>query len=145
MKGTHNLDTKQKRIVVYTIIGSLFLALGIVALGFTGNELSVSSSQIEISGLYGETIAMEDIKSITLTDKRPAISGRKHGFSIGYRKKGIYSNKDGERIKLLINARIRPYILITKTNDQKIYFSSGTRSNTVIFGDLKSRLPGKTF
>ncbi|MGB5698688.1 hypothetical protein [Muriicola sp.] len=143
MYGTAKLSSKQKKIILYTIFGWIIISIGIVGLGLTGNEIRTSSSHLEISGLYGETITLNDLESIELVEQRPVMSRRIHGFSMGYRKKGIFKNQDGERIKLLINTKYRPFILIKKESGQNIYFSSDARSNEDIFKELKSSYPTK--
>jgi len=116
-----------------------------IALGFTGNELIFNNQKIEITGVYGETIPLSEIKSIELVKKRPGLSRKIHGFSIGYRKKGYFKTKDGEKIKAIINKDYLPWILIIKETGEHIYFSSGKGSNEKLFKKIEKTLPNNGY
>ena len=145
VKNYQNLNPKHKRIIFYTLIGILIIAIRSVGIGYTENDLILKNGQLEITGLYGEEIPLSEIKSIELTDKRPSLRTRINGFSAGNRKKGYFRTNGGEKIKAIINSNVKPWILITKESGDKIYFSSGGKSNKTIYQELKKTLPNKTY
>ncbi|KQC29838.1 hypothetical protein [Flagellimonas eckloniae] len=144
VKNYQNLNTKHKKIIFYALIGVLTLTIGPVGIGYTENDLILKNGQLEITGLYGEEISPSEIKSIELIDKRPSFRKRINGFSTGNRKKGYFRTNGGEKIKAIINSNTKPWILITKESGDKIYFSSGGKSNGTIYLELKKTLPNKT-
>ena len=144
VKNYKNLNPKHKKIIFYTLVGVLLFAFGTIGLGLSENKLLLENEHIEITGVYGEKIPVSDIRSIELTDKRHSLKRRTNGFSRAGRKKDFFKATSGEKIKLIINSQVRPWILITKKSVEKIYFSASEQSNESIYQELKKTLPSKT-
>lgn len=144
VKNYQSLNPKHRKIIFYALISVLIFAIGTVGFGYTENELILDNGQLEITGLYGEKIPVSDIQLIELTNKRPSLRKRINGFSMGSRKKGFFRTNGGEKIKAIINSNFKPWILIIKESGDKIYFSSGGKSNETIYQELKKTLPNKT-
>ena len=125
-------------------IGALLLGIGLIFIvvmfmrDFKETKLILNSNSIEFKGGYGEIVPFEKIKSIQLVNEKPKIVLRTNGFSAGTIKKGFYKTDKGEVVKLILNADIKPYILITKLNDKKVYYSSKEESNEKLFDKIKS-------
>ena len=125
-------------------IGALLLGVGLIFIvvmfirDFKETKLILNSNSNEFQGDYGETVPFEKIKSIQLIDEKPKIIQRINGFSAGTIKKGIYKTDTGEKVKLIINAENKAYILITKSDGNKIYYSSKEESNEKLFDKIKS-------
>lgn len=124
-------------------IGLLLLAIGLIFIvvmfirDFKETKLILNSNSIEFKGDYGETVPFEKIKSIQLVHEKLKIVQRINGFSAGTIKKGIYKTDTGEKIKLIINAENKAYILITKSDGKKIYYSSKEESNEELFAIIE--------
>lgn len=143
---------KSSIVGIWVLVGSLVFVLGIMALGYQEDRLTVqtlsgnpTSSEIQefsirIGGMYGETIPLSDIQSIALLDTLPKITFRENGFALGRISKGYFRTADKERVKLILNARKPPYILITKTNGRKIYYSARSGSTLEQYQQLESIL-----
>ena len=135
------LDHRDKKILIYAIIGVAIFAFVSVSFGYTENRLVMDETYVEITGLYGEKVPITEISSIELTKKRPSLSRRINGFSTGNRQKGFFATGKGEKIKAIINSPSTPWILITKKSGEKIYYSSNRESNRSIFKRLEKKFP----
>lgn len=135
------LDHRDKKILIYAIIGVAIFAFVSVSFGYTENRLVMDETYVEITGLYGEKVPIKDIASIELISKRPNLSKRISGFSTGNRKKGFFATGKGEKIKAIINSQRTPWILIIKKSGEKIYYSSNRESNKNIFKRLEKKFP----
>jgi len=113
--------------------------------GMSASTFESKDGELKISGMYGESIPYSEIKSIVLIDKKPQISRRTNGFALGTKKKGYFANSQGEKYKLFIDTPKLPWILITKKNGRKIYYSSSYRDNGEIFEDLINTLPNNAY
>lgn len=136
--------SKKQKILTYTaMIMMFFLFLVIIydfKSGLKDNEILVHHKKIEITGDYGFEINIADLKSIELIDKLPEITYKTNGFALETIKKGYFKTENDENIKLLINSKKTPIILIITNDNQKIYYSSKDKSNEEIYKDLKSKV-----
>lgn len=129
-------------------IGALLLGIGLIFIvvmfirDFKETKLILNSNSIEFQGDYGEIVPFEKIKSIQLVNKKPKIVLRTNGFSAGTIKKGFYKTDTGEKVKLIINAENKPYILITKSDGNKIYYSAKEQSNEKLFDSINKKFTG---
>ena len=104
-------------------------------------KLILNSNSIEFQGDYGEIVPFEGIKSIQLVNEKPKIIKRTNGFSAGTIKKGYYETDKGEIVKLILNEENKPYILITKSDGKKIYYSAKEESNEKLFDSINKIFP----
>lgn len=140
-KYSKGLSTKWSRAGVLILIGTLIFVVGLLGYGFKENSLSFGPDIIEFEGSYGETLSQSEIKSIELVDLLPKITSKTNGFALGTVKKGYFESENGEIVKLILNSDNRPYILFTKLNGQKIYYSAKGKSNQDIVNGMKKTLP----
>ncbi|MCK0204645.1 hypothetical protein [Ornithobacterium rhinotracheale] len=81
-----------------------------------------------------------EIQSISLVNQLPELN-KTEGFITRDIVKGYFKTEKGESVVVLINQEDNlPYILITTKNGQKIYFSSGNKSNLEVYKELKEKL-----
>ena len=136
--STKYFSAKKNKIGVFLLaLGLIFIVIMFIR-DFKETKLILHSNTIEFQGGYGEIIPLEKIKSIQLVNEKPKISNRVNGFSAGTIKKGIYKTNTGEKVKLIINAENTPYILITKLDGKKIYYSAKEESNKKWFEMIKA-------
>lgn len=133
-------STKKNKIGAYIMALVLIVIVVMFTRDYTETKLILNSNSIEFKGNYGEIVPFEAIKNIELVDKKPKIIKRTNGFSAGAIKKGYYKTDEEEIVKLILNAENKPYILITKLNGKKIYYSAKETSNEKIFQKIKSVL-----
>lgn len=131
-----SINKKSKSLIIFTLVASFGLVIFILGWGMANNTLESNNNEIIISGMYGESIPHAEIKSIELINKKPALKWRSNGFALGPYKKGYFKNAEGEKFKLFINSPDFPWILITRKNGPKIYFSSGQSNIEELFQEL---------
>src|SRR5690606_39180946 len=144
-KYSKGLSTKWNRAGVIILIGTLIFVIGLLGYGFKENRLSFGPDIIEFEGSYGEVLNRSEIKSIELIDQLPKITSKTNGFALGMVRKGYFKSENGEIIKLILNSDSKPYILFTKLNGQKIYYSAKRKSNQKIVDEMKKRLPNTVY
>lgn len=134
---TKNLFSKKERKGLNIAMSILILtAICIGALLFYGNktnEFIIHNHSLEITGIYGETIKFNDIKQLSLCDNYPKISIKTNGFAMENTKKGYFKTVDGEKIKLILNNKDLPCILIELNSGKKIYYSESTLINKQLY------------
>lgn len=127
----------------YILGGALVIVVVLLMLGFKEDQLTVSHDAIEISGMYGEQLISTEIQSVELADRIPEIKMKANGFALGTINKGYFKTVDGELVKLILNSRTMPCILITRSDGKKIYYSSKTIPNAQLFESLKRVMPAR--
>lgn len=139
-KYSKGLSKKWNKVSIYILAGVLIFVIVLFALGFKEDRLIIHPTKIEILGSYGEEIIPSEIKTVELVDDLPRITMKVNGFALGAIKKGYFKTKEGEKIKLILNSGTKPYLLITKINGGKIYFSSKDTPIEAIYNKLKETL-----
>lgn len=131
---------------IWVLVGSLVLVIGLMIAGFKEDRLTIQAGSLKFSGMYGETIPLSDIQSVTLLDTLPRITMRENGFALGRASKGYFRAASGagssgnERVKLILNTKTPPYLLIIKTNGRKIYYTARSASTAGQYEELKALL-----
>lgn len=139
------LKTKSNKIGLIVLAGGIILVVGLLVFGFKENKIVFDSQKIEFQGEYGETLASDQIKSIEIKNELPKIALRTNGFALGDIRKGYFKTENGEIVKLILNSAQKPYILFTKSDGKKIYYSAKERPNEEILKELKRTLSGHDF
>ncbi|MEL6670591.1 MAG: DUF3784 domain-containing protein [Bacteroidota bacterium] len=123
-------------------LGLLVLVMvGLLGLFFVGNhegKLDLQQEAITISGLYGVTIPYQRVKEIRMVEALPSLTMKTNGYSLGDVQKGFFRTEEGQRIKLLINARQNPYILIIPDRGTHCYFSGRSIRNTDLIAHMQA-------
>ncbi|ACT95330.1 DUF3784 domain-containing protein [Dyadobacter fermentans] len=126
-----------------TYVGMAILLVVSVGVGFMlfsemrDSQIFLTDNALEIRGASGMKIPRKEVTFFTITDSLPSISSRANGFSGGNFSKGSFKTDDGRVVKLYINKKSHPYLLI-KTNEDEIYFSSDEISALALLNQLKS-------
>ncbi|WP_209406188.1 DUF3784 domain-containing protein [Pseudozobellia sp. WGM2] len=136
-KDVERSKNKTKIAVIVLALSLVFVGL-VFYQGYKEDEIYLKNDKIIIEGFYGEEIALDQIKSIELTDNLPKIKKRTNGFSAGNFHKGHYETEDGKRIKLVINGESEQYLLLTKNSGSRIYYSPRSISPQEIYNKLRS-------
>ena len=125
--------------LAFLLVGSLFYR------GYQELELSFTSEELVIEGMYGEIIPATNIKGISLVEEIPAISLRKNGYSLGSIRKGYYKTKTGKTVKLLLDSDSKPIIYIEVIDGKNVYYASRSTSNTQLYQELKQNMHSVSF
>lgn len=138
-KYSKGLNNNTNKIGIFILAGTLMFFVGLFAIVFKGNEIVFDNEKIKFEGTYGEEIKRSEIRTVELVMELPKIKFKTNGFSLGAIRKGIFNTSEGETIKLILNTDAKPYVLFTKTNGRKIYFSAKGKSNVEIYSEINKR------
>ncbi|GHV62853.1 hypothetical protein FACS1894195_5050 [Bacteroidia bacterium] len=125
--------------VVPMVLVSLLLLTISAFLGISYVEplISVDCEKINISGLYGEEIPLNQLSAIFLADTLPNIGMRANGISTGTVNRGyFYSKSLKKNVKLLLHSSTKPYIYII-TSDNKYIIVNFKNKEKIILTYLK--------
>jgi len=136
-----NANPKTKNLVIGVLLATLVFLVYLFMSGNKENLIILHDDSIEITESYGETIKPEEIQSIQLVESLPKIKLKSNGYATGEIRKGYFKTDKGEKIKLIVNQKSTSYILITKTDEKKIYYASKSRTNTEVLNEIKKRFP----
>lgn len=128
---------KKNKIVLLILIGTILLVIILFAIGTQGNKFEYNSEHIEIKGMYGEVILRSDIYNIQIVDKLPGIRLKTNGFAVGVIRKGYFKTDDGEVVKLLVDSNKGPFLLIVKTNGERIFCASKGQPSQELLEKIK--------
>ncbi len=142
-KYSGGIKTKSNRIGLFVLGGALILVVGLLIYGFKENQIVFDSEKIELKGIYGETFATDRIKNIELKYSLPKITEKTNGFALGDIKKGHFKTESGENVKLILNSDNKPYILFTKLDGMKIYYSAKEESNDKLLTEIEDVIDGR--
>lgn len=132
---------KSNKIGIFVLIAVLVFVVGNMAYGIKENKLTLGVEKIEFEGHYGTSLPINQINSITIENELPEIALKTNGFALGEIRKGYFKTKDGEVVKLILNSAQKPYLLFTKLDGEKIYYSAKGKKNITILNDIKKVLP----
>lgn len=104
---------------------------------FRNSEILLTDNNLEIKGIYGLKLKKADVAEIDIVADIPPISFKSNGFAAGDFSKGSFKTKDGRTIKLFINKKANPFLLI-KTKTDEIYYSSDEVSSPELYNKIKA-------
>lgn len=127
IKGTSFYHgSAQEKLGIYVIGGlAVVIAATIVAFSFTdyeSSELTLNGQNLEIGGSFGISLNRQQVYKQELVDQLPPISIKTNGFAAGDYAKGSFKTKDGRAIRLYVNKKSSPYLLI-KSDEGDIYYN----------------------
>ncbi len=141
IKYNRGQRSKWDRIGIAIIGIALIFIMTLLAIGMRDSKIIVTSEEISIEGVYGETISVSEIETICLTDSLPLISLRTNGFSLGKIRKGYFKTVNGEKVKLMLNTESKPFLRIEKKTGEKLYLSSDNIPNQTIYNEILEKMP----
>lgn len=121
----YEIPKKRKRSYIISI--SIFIVVigGLVGLSYfsyQGYELVTKKESFEITGMYGDEWAYEDITSIELMDHLPEVTVRTNGVGLPTLSKGHFKVTGYGSSLLFIQKGSAPYIYI-ELKDKKIFIN----------------------
>ena len=144
-KYSKGYESKWSRVLVIVLVATLIFVVGLFFQGFKEDQLTFDPEKVEFHGSYGEEISISEIRSVELADQLPNIVRKTNGFALGVIRKGYFKTKEGEQVKLILNSDRQPYLLLTKMDATKIYFSVKEGSNEDVYDELKKTIPNIIF
>ncbi|HPJ22161.1 MAG TPA: PH domain-containing protein [Clostridia bacterium] len=122
-------------IVVLIAVGALLL------IGWFGTKITADDDFLRITGLHGRKLPYDEIASVELIEKLPAITSRTGGYSLGGKKLGNFMTTEYGAVKLYLQNGEKPFIFITGT-DGKLYFLNTTEPEQTndLFDNIMDRM-----
>lgn len=117
-----NKKIQRKNIIIIIAILLITGALirGVFLFGAGDTEISVDSQEIIISGMYGTTISLDELKEIRLIEQIPRIIVRTNGYSLGNTLKGNFKLEEYGKVKLFLVSDQGPFLLLRNQEDTYI-------------------------
>ena len=111
-KGTGTKPKMKKRSIIITSVTLIFVAV-LMYYAWQPTKFQVTSTHFDVSGVYGDQMAWQDISELTLSEELPAIGARTNGSAVGSKLKGNFKLKNGEKVKLFLDKQIDQFIFFT--------------------------------
>jgi hypothetical protein len=141
--GKMHKKEKKNLIASLGIIGVILVAVTILLVfSSQATKLTFSDEGFKIHGMYGETYRSEAIDEIKLIDQLPTIKMRTNGSALGAHLKGHFQTTELGSVKLFVNKKKAPFILL-KTNNKIIIFNLSDAAKTKeAYDQIKGYLGG---
>lgn len=127
-KSINNVSTA-KKVASYVVCGILILIVSLITLqglsDYKSSDLILTGNTLEINGSYGIKFNKQEIYKQELVNELPAISYKSNGFAAGDYAKGRFKTKDGNTVRLYVNKKVKP-ILLLHTKQGDTYYSADT-------------------
>lgn len=141
-KYSEGLNSKRKNTVaIFILVATLLFVVGLLGYGLKEHTISIAPDAVEIHGTYGEVLLPSEIARIELVHKLPKITFKSNGFAMGSVKKGYFKTEAGERVKLILNADNKPYLLFEKRDGKKIYYTAKSESSVKLLDSIRAIFP----
>lgn len=132
---------KSNKTTIIAILSVIILiCLPVVYFYATDLDITISDEKIEIHGLYGEDIPLQEIKETSLCQSLPEISIKTNGFALGNTRLGHFRTSKGENIMLFTHSD-SSFIRIVRANGTAYYLSFKDKKATE---QLLTELQNKT-
>lgn len=134
----------QRGVMKFAFVMLLAVTVGVGFLfvyGSQPNTLEVRDSVIIINGMYGLTLAKEQIADIQLSSTLPPIRFKSNGFATAEMRKGFFRSKDGRTLRLFLSRdKTAPMLFIQVKEGKDIYYQSPEGDEDAIYEKLKNWL-----
>lgn len=126
------------------------LAVLIVAGGFTAYLLAASSKQpvytisdtsLKISGMYGEAVAISDIRNMELKNSLPINLIKTNGAALGSMLKGNFESY-GTKMKVFADASKPPFIYLYTSKETVILNGQSADKTEALYQELQNKTSG---
>ena len=136
---------KKGYVVIFFVICILLISMWGVYYQYRSDlVVSVSETELKISGLYGTDIMYDDIQEVTLQNRLPHIKLRSNGFAVGNVRLGNFITKDDVHVILFAHSD-SCFIRIVTKSDNIYYLSAKKPDETIkIFRIIKKITEGQT-
>src|SRR5690554_4213307 len=138
-RGLHS--KRKNKIAIFILVATMLCAVGMLGYGVKENTISIAPDAIEIHGTYGEVLLPSEIARIELVHELPKITFKSNGFALGKINKGYFKTENGERVKLLLNADNKPYLLYEKVDGKKIYYTAKNATSVKLLETIHRAFP----
>jgi hypothetical protein len=109
-------------LIIAMVAATIILPIMLVVYGSRETQLTFSDTGVNLSGIYGLSVAYTDILYADTMQSLPAIKSRTNGYASGRVLKGHFKLQDQSKVLLFIKKGIPPYIRL-KTQKTTLYIN----------------------
>ena len=124
-------------ILLFVILGGAFIVTNMT-------KIELLEDRLSIKGLYGTTIAFEDIAGVSLQNEMPKGLRKDNGIDvIGIRLLGNFSSQELGKLRIYMKSKQSPYLYIELKSDNYRYIilTQGSGQQTeALYKELQERL-----
>lgn len=106
----------------------------------TDNPVVITANSIHIQGEYGVEIPFSELQTWALTDSLPAIRFKRFGYADGNLWKGVFSLREGGKVRLLVRKAEQPFLYLRTTDGEEIYYGLNASTQKELADQLRARL-----
>jgi hypothetical protein len=129
-------DSKGQNISRVLGVGILMVTMAgvgyLFVIGYKDSSILLVGNKLEITGMYGEKIEKAKVINAKLVSELPEITMKSNGFAAGDFRKGYFRTKDRKKIKLFVNKKQNPLLLLNTTEGEIYFSSSGMTSEDLL-------------
>lgn len=138
LRGRIFFKSPLRKLAISMLLFSLFIVVVLFRAGQKETQIIFHEKEIQITGIYGESIKNTDLEYVELVQDLPNIKLRVNGFSLSTIKKGVFKTSKNKKVKLFIQNSNGPYIKISKKQDKELYFNSKNEDTQQIFIEIEN-------
>ena len=143
-KGAKGEKKKNVAVIATLIFTILLISLPVFYTFNSDLEVTLTDKEMNIGGLYGLDIPLQEIKEMSLCQSPPAISTKTNGFALAKTRLGRFRTPTGQAIMLFAHSD-SCFLRITRTNGVTYYLSSKDKKVTrQLFTELQKKQNCKT-
>lgn len=123
---------KTSTFAIIFLTATLILLMSIIPIAYIEPNIIIHKENITISGVYGESISLDQIPHVQLIEATPKIKLRTNGIAIGEIKKGYFSTDILGNIKLIVHKDKKPFLHIETENKRHIIINFRDPNKTLV-------------
>ena len=136
-----NPQSKKEMTIAATIMAlSLFFVVGLFIVGKMENQVTINDDTLTIGGMYGFTIAKENIDTIymAMMNELPKVKMRTNGYNDGQVAKGNFRLDEWGACKLFIHNAKEPVIVIKSEGKYTILNLYDAEATKKLYDELQN-------
>ncbi|WP_423149511.1 DUF3784 domain-containing protein [Rubrolithibacter danxiaensis] len=126
--------------VIFLLLFAIFSLAALFCYSMSQNTVLIKGNVIEITGMYGESLQSNRIRSVEIVHQLPGINFKTNGFALGDYKKGNFRTQTGKVVTLLVDETAKPYLKIV-TDKKEIFLSSSKINAADLYHKLNKSIP----
>ncbi len=141
--NTQTPEGKTKKSVILIIclvmLVIFLIPAGTIYYGAKEPQITIGTDQLVIDAVYGTTVPLQQISEVSLLDDLPSVAQKVNGFDFGHILKGDFELDELGRVKLFLDRRNPPFILIQ--SDKTVIFNFKEEEKTrELYHTLKAKI-----
>lgn len=129
-KNKHFKMTKLGFVITSTIV-AIIISLFPLFNSFKSQNVECNGNELVIHGMYGESVPIKDIKTVSIVNSLPDIRLRTNGYSFNGVSVGYFMTHNGKIVRLYIHSTTTPYLRIVSNSNEEIYINFDDASRTI--------------